>query len=135
MSAEVMAKCTTCDREVVQYDTYKFCSDFCEQVSASMRADFLAAKAGKIAAGYFMLYPCADCGCVMEDEWHPGSVCSECAEKRRLAAMRAALVSSRKWLTNFHGQVSSTVVGQELRTLITEIDTLLGGENGEGKDG
>lgn len=126
-------KCTTCDMDVVQYDGYKSCSEFCDQASDSTRADFLAAKAGKIAAGTWMLYPCAACGCVMEDEWHPGSVCYECAEKRRLAAMEAALLSSRKWLTNFHGQVSGTVVGQELRTLIAEIDTLLGGKDGEGK--
>lgn len=131
----VIAKCTTCDREVVLYDTYKFCSDFCEQVPADMQAEFLEAKAGKIAAGTWMLYPCAGCGCVMDDEWHPGSVCWECAEKRKLAAMEAALLSSRKWLSNFHGQVSSTLVGQELRALITEIDTLLGDHAGEEKDG
>lgn len=130
-----MAKCTTCDREVMQrYDAYKFCSDFCEQVPASMQANFLAAKAGKIAAGYLMLYPCADCGCVVDGEWHPDSVCSECAEVRKLVATKAALVSSRKWLTNFHYQVGSTIVGQELRTLITEIDTLLGDREGEEKD-
>jgi len=130
-----MVKCMTCDMEVVQYDRYKSCSDFCELVPASMQADFLAAKAGKIAAGTLMLYPCASCGCVMEDDWHPGSVCYECAEKRRLAATEAALLSSKKWLTNFHGQVSGTVVGQELRTLIAEIDTLLGDHASEEKGG
>lgn len=128
-------KCTMCDMEVVQYDGYKFCSEFCDQASDNMRADFLAAKAGNVAAGTLMLYPCAGCGCVTEDEWHPGSVCCECAEKRRLAAMEAALLSSRRWLANFHGQVSGTVVGRELRTLIAEIDTLLGDRTGEEKDG
>ncbi len=57
--------------------TMEGCSEFCASVTEEEREAFKNFKEGD-----YGLFPCADCGCTMEDEYHKGDVCSDCHKKR-----------------------------------------------------
>jgi hypothetical protein len=71
--------CAVCRREK---DPVMGCSDFCATQPAEVQAKFLTME-----PGYYGLWPCTECGCVVEDEY-PGrggdSFCSRCWPKVRL---------------------------------------------------
>lgn len=88
MSEEVVGKCKVCKLDIVKHsfsdiDSYNYCSDFCDYTSDKEKIDFLGA-----APGDFIIYPCADCGVAIEDEWTPDSCCSKCSESRKIATQK-----------------------------------------------
>lgn len=70
--------CHVCNRAMQN----GFCtSEFCKEATDQEIDDWDLLKEGE-----FGRYPCADCGCFMEDVYHIGSHCSSCAEERRIEA-------------------------------------------------
>lgn len=53
------------------------CSEFCATQDDAIRLQFTQLKAGD-----WGIYPCAECGCAIEDEYTPGSICSRCVAPR-----------------------------------------------------
>lgn len=74
-----------------------FCSDFCMQIPKEERRLWHSFKPynHETAEGSFGVYPCAECGCVMEDEFEEPRLCSDCGPKvrsrRRTALLKEVL--------------------------------------------
>ena len=87
-------KCPTCGhtfyREEGSGYVIEGCSSFCDEVLGEDLETFRNAKPGE-----YCLFPCAYCGCVVEGEYDPGAVCSDCyrkeRESERIRLLRGAL--------------------------------------------
>jgi hypothetical protein len=78
--------CPICHRKM---GSEGFCSEFCAEVPKKDLEVYLGAKKGD-----FCLYPCSECGCIIEDEYNPKEICSRCeprvsARERKLLLIRA----------------------------------------------
>lgn len=74
--------CPVCKHSVKQQaDGYIHCSEFCAETTDTEKAEW-----AKLKEGEFGYYPCADCGCLMQDMYEPDSHCSDCAKERRVKA-------------------------------------------------
>jgi len=72
--------CEVCLQDIHD-DGYGFyCSEYC---MVAPREDQKRFQAG-LKSGDFALYPCAECGCAIEDVYEPGASCSRCYPKVRL---------------------------------------------------
>lgn len=86
----VETKCEVCD-QIVEYssDGDRTCSEFCAALSDTEMAAFK-----KLEPGEFGLWPCAESGCIVEDEYTPGGCCYKCFPKKRLRIRTALLVEA-----------------------------------------
>lgn len=82
--------CKVCGRTFTREEYHDYtverCSLFCQDVTQEERKAFL-----KLEPGQFGVYPCADCGCAMEDDYQPTACCSDCSKKRRAKGRLAIL--------------------------------------------
>lgn len=77
-----MSNCQVCKHPFTQhiqpgYIGEPHCSEFCATVTEADRVKFLTLKPGE-----FGIFPCPECGCVIEDEYDPDDCCSSCAPER-----------------------------------------------------
>ncbi len=70
-----MATCDICKRPV-DVESNSCSSEFCATMSDLEIAAFKAAKADD-----WCLFPCSECGCVIDDQYTPGGHCSGCNPK------------------------------------------------------
>lgn len=90
--------CPVCNKVITLFEfhdmaPYAYCSEYCAMVSKQHQQEFLAAK-----PGHFCIYPCANCGEPIEDEWEPGSICSSCEPKVRLKQGQELLQAACRFL-------------------------------------
>lgn len=57
--------------------TEEGCSDFCATQDDAVRLQFAQLKPGD-----WGVYPCAECGCAVDDLYEVGSICSKCVHPR-----------------------------------------------------
>lgn len=94
-------ECPVCKRTITSEvcDGGRFVSDGCSEFCAVVPDKELEPFVKGMKDGDWGVYPCSECGCPMEDEYHPGSFCSSCAPKvkiRELEARVAELENQRK---------------------------------------
>lgn len=72
--------CDLCNRDIVreEYSDWSMegCSDFCAQVSLEEKEAFK-----NLQPGQYGVWPCAECGRPIEDEYEPNGHCSKCSDK------------------------------------------------------
>lgn len=108
--------CPVCKREIKEttYDygrfPYTFCSEYCEETTEAEEKEFLAAKEGD-----FCVFPCAECGCPMEDELKQGAMCSICHPKVRARARKGLLERALTTIIDMGGEKSQSVLLAEIR--------------------
>jgi hypothetical protein len=105
--------CPICKRPI---GSYNWCSEFCERVNLPGKDAFKNLKKGD-----WGFWPCAECGCVVEDEYVPDGCCSQCAPKRT-ARIRADLLAKLLGCASLSAPTSTTdvvyLVPLELHTAI-----------------
>jgi hypothetical protein len=88
--------CVVCKRvywrEQCGDDHIEGCSEFCASVPEEALDSLATLKPGD-----FGLWPCSECGCVMEDEYNPGGWCSGCSPKVRIRELEAVLRDMGTW--------------------------------------
>lgn len=72
-------KCPTCGFTIREEHGERYCSEFC----ASAPQKVLDAFRAGLTEGDFAQWPCANCGCIVEDEYRPGAICGECGPRVR----------------------------------------------------
>jgi hypothetical protein len=86
-----MATCPICKFEIRVHEQpgyrAEFCSEFCGTTTQAEKEKFLALKEGELG-----LYPCSECGVIIEDEYHPGGICSQCGKLKSAALDALQLV-------------------------------------------
>lgn len=103
--------CPVCKQKVETYDDLPgelFCSDFCARATEEEQEAFL-----KMQEGDFGLWPCAESGCVVEDMYTPGGICSGCAPKAEARRKKALLREAEKELAriqSYLGDLSSMLI-------------------------
>lgn len=109
-----MDTCDVCKRASYHGRNYTLCSNFCAETTDADKAKWLAMQPGDW--GY---YPCAECGCVMEDEYSgPGAICSDCHPRVQLRKSNALLEETVRILSEVE-EVSNGV--HELLPIIMKI--------------
>lgn len=80
LTGEICSICKfPCYRE--EHDGGEFVSEGCSEFCAT-QDDAVLLQFGQLKAGSWGVWPCAECGCAVEDEYEPGSICSRCVTPR-----------------------------------------------------
>jgi len=116
------ATCDVCRRPIVPRDYGQpgevWCSEFCAETTSNERDRYQRMEAGDLG-----LWPCGECGCVIDDLYEPSGCCAPCAPKREIRVLKAALTEALDqwagWERNTSYQdTRSTVRIAELRKLV-----------------
>lgn len=86
-----------------------FCSEYCDVTSDAEREFFRGAQPGE-----FCVWPCPECGCVVEDEYILDSCCGPCAPKKKVRELK-------KLLTRALSHIPNTIGLEALRDDITKV--------------
>lgn len=103
--------CTVCKFPVRLEGNEPYCSEFCATVREEDRQRFTMLK-----RGHWGLFPCADCGTTIEDDYEPNACCSECYPKRKLRKAESDLQTAHTQLQELREQHQA-----ELQTLRREL--------------
>lgn len=68
-------KCPVCGHNI---EFHGGCSDFCATATLEEKRIFL-----ELQPGEYGVFPCADCGCIIEGDYGKGACCRDCAENRQ----------------------------------------------------
>lgn len=122
--ANVGKTCPVCKREIVLHDfkdmdPYTGCSEFCARVPDKDIEAFKNAKPGD-----FCIFPCAECGEPVEDQWEPnqrnGCLCSKCYPKVLLRERTELLKQAREIINAIPGPTNGPIAA-----LVKQIDEVL----------
>jgi hypothetical protein len=120
--------CDVCKRQYYREEYRDYTAEGCSEFCATVYGENLAALA-TLKPGDFGLWPCSECGCVIEDKYTPGGWCSGCSPKVMIRKLEGALREALETLRRIADRAPpGSVADSESERAIAKIEATLAGK-------